>query len=215
MAKDPYNVLGIDKEADQDQIKRAYRRSAKKYHPDTTCPEANSKKFIELKEAYETLSDKAKRRAYDRTLKGESIPIRVSTARARSGRAPGFRRRSRLWGVMEDPFGGFFHDVTPLGRDVSPKGEEIYLEAVLTPEEARQGGVFPVAIPVRLSCPQCSGSSGWDALMCPLCSGTGSVQIEKRFSMRIPPWIQDNTVLRFFVEETGAQVNIVVHVESV
>jgi len=68
MARDYYIVLGISRSADLNRIKQAYRRVAKKYHPDKTHTEQSAKKFREVREAYETLSDEEKRTRHDREL---------------------------------------------------------------------------------------------------------------------------------------------------
>lgn len=79
MSNDYYIILGLSKGADLNQIKRAYRKIAKKYHPDMTPSEAESEKFLEVKEAYETLIDEKKRSEYDQELAKQKIsPHRVT-----------------------------------------------------------------------------------------------------------------------------------------
>ena len=77
MPKDYYVVLGITKGANLNQIKKAYRKTAKQFHPDST-QSTSSKKFREIKEAYETLADEGRRRIYDAELERQRSPLRVS-----------------------------------------------------------------------------------------------------------------------------------------
>ncbi len=217
MPRNHYIVLGIDRGADQKQIKKAYRRIAKKYHPDAGCSEASSKKFIELREAYETLSDEQKRKAYDRELNRKRGPVRISSPPDATRRPTGsFHRPERFFAAVDEFFNGFFTDFEQW-RGLSRPGADIYLEAILTPAEARQGGVFPLTIPVQVACPRCSPAGAWERLFCPLCAGTGQVRTEKQFSLRIPPGVQNGALIQLTIDDRGAgagQVQIVVRIES-
>ena len=72
--KDPYNVLGVPKNADEEQIRKAYRKRARKYHPDVCKEEHAETRFKEISEAYAILSDPGKRRRYDRTGRVDAAP---------------------------------------------------------------------------------------------------------------------------------------------
>jgi DnaJ-class molecular chaperone len=80
MPKDYYIVLGVSRGADLKKIKQAYRREVKKYHPDAYRADESPERFLEIKEAYDTLSDEAKRRDYDRDLEREGSLLRISRA---------------------------------------------------------------------------------------------------------------------------------------
>jgi molecular chaperone DnaJ len=216
MPKNHYIVLGIDRGADQKQIKSAYRRIAKKYHPDMARSEASSKKFIELREAYEILSDAHKRKAYDRELNGKKGSVRISAQPAAIHRSSdGSHASDRLRAVIDDFFGDFFTNFQ-YRRNPTPPDADIYLEAVLTADEARWGGVFPVTLPVVVACPRCAQSTRWEMFLCPLCSGTGQVEIKKQFSLEIPPHVRNGALLQFSLNESGTrgvQVHIVIRIE--
>ena len=94
MSGNYYIVLGIDRGADPNQIKRAYREAIKRYHPDTKEKGTDPDKFMKAREAYEILSDTRRRRAYDATLRQQGVPVRVSDAGQTIGRrAAGWTHR--------------------------------------------------------------------------------------------------------------------------
>jgi DnaJ-class molecular chaperone len=78
MGKNYYIILGVDRGANPGQIKHAYRRIAKQLHPDRLSPSADAGKFMEVKEAYDTLADAEKRRCYDDELRRQGSPVRIS-----------------------------------------------------------------------------------------------------------------------------------------
>ena len=78
MPKDYYIVLGVGRDANLNKIKKAYRRVAKKYHPDIRRSQESAEKFHEIREAYETLGDEAKRRRYDEELTRQGSEIRIT-----------------------------------------------------------------------------------------------------------------------------------------
>ena len=88
--------MGIERGADPTQIKRAYRRAIKRYHPDTIGQDTDPDKFIEARKAYEVLSDIEKRRAYDAKLKQRGIPVRVSDIKET------ISRRTAAWHELRD-----------------------------------------------------------------------------------------------------------------
>ena len=86
MAPDYYIVLGIERGANLSQIKHAYRKAIKRYHPDTIENGIDPNKFMEAQEAYQVLSDSAKRRIYDAGLRQQGIPVQVSKSKDNIGR---------------------------------------------------------------------------------------------------------------------------------
>jgi len=211
-----YLVLGIGRRADREKIKKAYRRVAKQYHPDVTRNRESAKRFLEIKEAYETLSDETKRRQYDAELERERSPLRVINV-------PGIiRARTARLGRMEDLFSTsvdeFLEGFLPGFFDVDRRrigGKDLYLEAILSPEEAAAGGLYPVTIPVWEPCPRCGRSGFADAFFCPLCHGYGRVHSEREFSLNIPPRVRHGTEVRVSLEDIGlhnVSVTVVVYV---
>ncbi|MBN2061057.1 MAG: DnaJ domain-containing protein [Deltaproteobacteria bacterium] len=204
MLKDYYIVLGISRGADVKKIKKAYRTVAKKYHPDVMLPGENREKFLEVKEAYETLVDEDKRRRYDDELSRQSSPFRITDV------PKIIERRSSLFDEIERFFSStadnFFEGFLPGFFDLENgriRGKDLYLEAVLSPREAEEGGLFPITIPVIEPCTRCSKSGMWDNFYCPVCEGYGRVKSERSFSLSIPPHVRNGTEIRLSMEDIG------------
>ncbi|RWS17861.1 protein tumorous imaginal discs: mitochondrial-like isoform X2 [Dinothrombium tinctorium] len=177
--KDYYDILGITKNASQKDIKKAYYQLAKKYHPDTNKgdPEA-AKKFQEVSEAYEVLSDESKRRAYDQF--GTSGPDFGSSTAGSSGFS-GFHSSVDPEELFRKIFGEFgFDRFTNQNFDFAESNfgfgaaQEVILN--LTFKEAARGCTKEVKVNVVDTCPRCSGSKsepGYKPVRCTYCNGTG------------------------------------------
>ena len=183
MAKrDFYEILGVSKTASDDEIKRAYRKLAMKYHPDRNqgdAAKAAEEKFKEAKEAYEMLSDAQKRAAYDQYGHAGVDP----NMRGGPGGAEGF-------GGFGDAFGDIFGDIFGGGRGGARGGRQVYRGADLsyameiTLEEAAAGKDSQIRIPSWDDCETCGGSGakpGTSAKTCSTCHGSGSVQMRQGF----------------------------------
>jgi molecular chaperone DnaJ len=180
MAKrDYYSVLGVPKNAADDEIKKAYRKLAMKYHPDRNQGDnaaAAEAQFKEAKEAYEMLSDAQKRAAYD-----QYGHAGVDPNLGRGGGGEGF-------GGFAEAFGDIFGDVFGGGRRGS--GQQIYRGADLsysmeiTLEDAAAGKKTQIPIPTWIGCEPCGASGakpGTSAKICSTCSGAGAVQMRQGF----------------------------------
>ncbi len=205
MSKDYYFILGVSRGAGLSQIKRAYRRIAKQYHPDLARSPANADKFLEVQEAYDTLADAAKRRSYDSEsgLGGGDAP-RVHAAQAGGpgmGRTP-YRAMEAQAAFVEEFFEGLVPGMHARRRGRTP-GKDLYLEVVLSPRESREGGLFPIAFPVLEPCPRCGGEELIDAFFCPVCRGYGGVTAERQFSLSIPPHIDHGTEVTLPLMDIG------------
>jgi molecular chaperone DnaJ len=183
-----YIVLGIDRGADLSQIKRAYRKAIKRYHPDTIRQGTDPDKFMEAREAYEVLSDTDQRRAHDERLRHQGVPIRVPEVKETIG------RRTAQWHSLRDSasfIDDFFEGIVPgfYHRHTRPSAahKDLYLEVILTPEEAANGGIFPITVPVLEPCATCHQSGWWDHFYCPSCLGHGAVRSTRHFNLTIPP----------------------------
>ncbi|MDZ7832735.1 MAG: DnaJ domain-containing protein [Desulfobacterales bacterium] len=196
MIKDYYIILGLPKAASKDRVKQAYREKAKAHHPDKCDSTENKKKFMEAKEAYDTLSDDAKRAEYDRKIKqkgsGRSIPVDTSRPSGFSGRKPG---RSPLQDTTDSMY--------DWGRGAPKNLQERRLELILSPEEARAGGQFSIAVPISIPCPHCGHGGLLARLFCPACGGAGAVQFEKSLVLEIPPNIKSGTTFRKLAHDNG------------
>lgn len=188
MSKDYYEVLGVGKDASQDEIKRAFRHLAKKHHPDANPGDKDAEaRFKEINEAYEVLSDPAKRSNYDAYGNPNGPFANPGGGGARGAGSDPFGRVFGDFGGF--PFGDLFGNVEDLfggGRrraDTGPRrGEDLELELEITLEEAFKGVERDVRIPRIEQCNRCSGSGaepGTKVVTCPSCHGTGQVKASR------------------------------------
>lgn len=197
MAKDYYLILGVHSDATLDEIKSAYRREAKRCHPDHSGE--GSEPFLDIREAYEVLGDAGRRRAYDDELAREKTRVsrragEVRPEPLRPRRSPveplvPTQRSSRPRDAFLDPplrsfIAEFFRrpwsDLeTPFRSEAGRGIEEIHVEVSLTREQALHGGRIRVWIPVQLWCPACRGRGGSGFFECLHCYGSGTVADER------------------------------------
>lgn len=218
MPKDYYVVLGISKGADLKKIKKAYRTIAKKYHPDVASEKESRERFLEIKEAYDTLRDESKKKIYDRNLEQQEKSFEIRRALdIMRGRASWLDDAESLFSSEADEFfEGFLPGIFETGKGPS-REKDLFFEAVLTPDEAIKGGLYPITVPVLEPCPNCSKSGLWDDLFCPLCDGYGRVRSEREFSLSIPPNVRHGTEIRLSLEDIGLKechLNIVVSISD-
>ncbi len=172
--RDYYEVLGIDKNADETEIKKAFRRLARKYHPDVNPGDKNTEaKFKEINEAYEVLSDPQKRAQYDQFGHAAFGP---------GGGDPGF---GGFGGFGGGDFGGFgdifemFFGGSGQRRRGPAKGADLRYNLDISFEEAASGLEKDINVPRTEICEQCKGSGaapGTAPKTCPKCNGTGQLQ---------------------------------------
>ncbi|MEM8807328.1 MAG: molecular chaperone DnaJ [Cyanobacteria bacterium P01_G01_bin.38] len=173
MARDYYEVLGVSRSADQDELKRAYRRLARKYHPDVNKDPGAEDTFKEINRAYEVLSEPEVRARYDRF--GEAG---VGGAAG----APGFQDFSDMGGfadIFESFFSGFSGGGGQGRRRGPMRGDDLRLDLKLDFTEAVFGGEKEIKISHLESCVTCKGSGakpGTRPRTCSTCSGSGQVR---------------------------------------
>ena len=178
--KDLYNILGVAKTASQDDIKKAFRKLAMKYHPDRNPDnrEEAEAKFKEAKAAYDILSDEQKRATYDRY--GYD---------AVSGNGGGGFGGFGAGGFNADVFGDIFGDIFGGGRNrggtrQQARGHDLAYELDLSLEEAVNGGEKRIRIPTYVRCKTCSGTGATEKSVkrnCPGCGGTGQIRMQQGF----------------------------------
>lgn len=184
--RDYYEVLGVDRSASADEIKRAYRKLAKKYHPDMNPGDKEAEaKFKEVNEAYEILSDDQKKARYDQFGFAGVDPN--YGAGAGGGYGAGFDGDIDLGDIFNSFFGGGFGGSGFGGgsarRSAPQKGQTLRASVRLTFEEAAFGCDKEIDISRIESCPDCRGSGcagGAQPETCPNCRGMGSVQVQQR-----------------------------------
>ena len=174
MAKrDYYEVLGVNRDAAEDEIKKSYRKLAMKYHPDRNPdnPKAEEQ-FKEAKEAYEILTDANKRAAYDQY--------------GHAGVDPSAGAGGAGFGGFADAFGDIFGDIFGGGRGRSNvyRGADLRYNLEITLEEAARGTETKIRIPTMQECETCHGSGakpGTQPTTCTTCGGHGQVRMQQGF----------------------------------
>jgi DnaJ-class molecular chaperone len=183
-----YDILGVARGAPAEEIKRAYRRLARRFHPDMAgCRGADS--FRQVQEAYETLSDECRRRAYDdRLLEARRPPAPVhSPAEWFSDEvAIDFPSVAAIVDRIRRNF---------LGAD--DVGRPIRAEILVSPREAKEGVDIPLDVPIRGTCRFCGGRGETWTERCGMCGGSGEARLSHRVRFSIPPGVADGTRFRF------------------
>lgn len=171
MAKDYYDILGVDKTASEDQIKKAYRKMAMKYHPDKNPDNAEAEsKFKEAAEAYDTLSSKEKKESYDRFGPGGS-PFGQGNPFASGGSGQyghGFNMED-IFSQFGDIFGGQFGGQ----KKRQKRGSDLRIKVSLTIEDILKGTTKKIKYKRQDSCNSCSGKGGTGVKDCIPCGGRG------------------------------------------
>ena len=180
--RDYYEVLGVDKGASEDELKKAYRKLARKYHPDLNKdnPEA-ADKFKEVNEAYEVLSDKDKRAKYDQ-FGFAGVDPSYGGGAAGAGGFGGFDMGD-LGDLFGSFFGGGFGGGRSQRRNAPQRGESIQQNLILSFEEAAFGCEKEISFNCIDTCDDCGGTGaakGTTVETCPNCRGTGSVMQTQR-----------------------------------
>ena len=227
--KNLYEILGITPDANEKEIKSAYRAMARKYHPDLNKgDEIFAKKFKEITAAYEVLNDKDKKKLYD-TFKGYDKPkvnykktqqTTSSTTRAQADKE--YKKAKEQNASFSDVFNnileGLFEDKTKSQssttqnrkkRETKKKqiknGTDITLDITLNYEEALKGTNRTVNIMHTEICPNCQGKMFINESKCPLCGGSGETSIHKKINVKIPKNIKQNAKIRIANEGNRGQ----------
>jgi molecular chaperone DnaJ len=168
---DPYKALGVDKKASDEEIKKAYRKLARQYHPDANHGDKGSEeRFKEIQEAYSILSDPEKRKAYDSgggIFGGGGFDPGAFRTGGGGGGFGGFGD------ILSDLFGGAG------GRGGSPgpeRGRDLETEVHISFAQAMEGAQIPVSVPLSAPCPTCHGTGakpGTQPTICSRCQGRG------------------------------------------
>jgi molecular chaperone DnaJ len=174
--KDYYEVLGVDKNASEAEIKSAFRKLAKKYHPDVSKEENAAELFKEAQEAYAVLSDPDKRQKYDQ--------FGHSAFNTNGGGFSGFEGFDfgNMSDIFEDLFGGMGFSSRGRGRSSNAprKGSDVLYHLTIEFDEAVFGTKKDVQIDVEDNCKKCDGKGGFDSKTCPECHGSGTITSEQR-----------------------------------
>jgi molecular chaperone DnaJ len=198
-----YDVLGVSRSASPAEIRRAYRRLARRCHPDAV-PGADPAAFRSVCEAYALLSDETRRRSYDRQI--EATPARVRPERASFGDeiAIDFPSVSAL---MDRVWSAF--------ADQSERPRPLLAKILLTRGEAKDGVRVPLAVPLRATCPRCGGRGEIWLEVCGRCAGRGECTVRHRVTVSLPPGMTGGERLAFtlrsaWVSATPVELTIAV-----
>ncbi len=178
--RDYYEVLGVARDADENTIKRAYRKLAMKYHPDRNPDDKEAaERFREVTEAYEVLSDQEKRRRYDQ-YGHAGVDDQMQDFWGRGG-----FQDSHAFRDFGDLFGDVFGEMFGFGGSGgSNRGADLRYNLELTLEEAAAGKEVELKIPRHVQCDTCHGSGarpGTNPVPCQTCGGHGQVQVSQGF----------------------------------
>jgi curved DNA-binding protein len=206
--KDYYKILGVERTASHDDIRKAFRSLARKYHPDVAKDKKHAEeKFKEINEAYEVLGDAEKRKKYDDLgadwksgfmphQQGGGEPYQSYSYR---GGSPGEGFEFGGTGFsdfFEQFFGSGFNRRTGGIHTETEKGPDVEGVLMVTLEEALRGGIRVVTLRHNTACAECHGSGTKGRAICPTCQGTGQVTVTQTHKVKIPPGVRDGQRLR-------------------
>ena len=174
--RDYYEVLGVSRDASQADIKSAFRRLAKKYHPDVSKEPDAEEKFKEAQEAYAVLSDEQRRKQYDQF--GHAA---FDNNGGGAGGFGGFDFSDFDFGdIFDNIFGGGFGFSSGRGRTRATRGSDRLMRMRLSFEEAIYGCSKDLTLDVNEECSECDGKGGFHEEICPKCHGSGTITSEQR-----------------------------------
>ncbi len=214
MDKDYYAILGICESASADDIKQAYRKLARKWHPDIAGSTPNVlKTFKNINEAYEILSDNTRKAEYDRARSfykyaqngsnrtNKQEERKTNTFETNMATYPGFKEFSFNWNE-------FIHrkETKKQENPVPVRGEDIYTDVELTVMEAINGTEKIINMLQTSSCPKCCGRKFVNGTKCTHCNGKGEVSNYKKFTVKIPAGIKNGSKIRL-AKEGGIGTN--------
>lgn len=194
-----YTILGVHEQALPEEIKRAYRRLARKYHPDVAggcvAGGSGSSSFREVREAYETLSDEGRRRTYDARLEA-----------SRRVEEPIASHEAWFADEVGIDFPSLAEAIERIRRafvDPEEPPRSLRAEILVSAREASEGVDVPLDVPVRGTCEECGGRGETWAEPCAICGGTGEARHRHRVRVSLPAGVADGTRFRFSVGQSS------------
>lgn len=222
MAKDYYAALGVKKTASEKEIKAAFRKLARKYHPDVNPSDKSAEqRFKEINAAHDVISDPAKREKYDRYGENWEQAEAYEKARQQAGAqygGPGggsqtftfdindlLRRQSGGGGAGGFDAGDIFGSLLRNQRRGPMRGQNVEYATEITLEEAFHGTTRTVSLRTEEACATCGGSGEIAGAVCHNCGGAGAVVHSKRIEVKIPAGARDGTRVRIPREGSAGQ----------
>jgi DnaJ-class molecular chaperone len=222
--KDYYKILGVERTADDTAIKQAYRKLARKYHPDLNKSKGAAERFKEINEAHEVLSDPEKRRRYD-TLGPDWQRYAQAPPGGPGGPFPGGFRVE--FGGDAGDLGGFSEFFRTIFGDLGarqgrvrdedladllsgrrrggrPRGEDVHATIQISLEDAFSGTRRTISLETEEPCATCKGAGHTDGRPCPTCGGRGWQPARRALDVRIPAGVKTGSRVRVTGEGAGA-----------
>lgn len=220
LRKDYYKILGLDRKASQQEVKKAFRRLAREYHPDVNKGRSDvAEKFKDVAEAYEVLGDPERRRQYDQGHIDQSWFTTTSFENIRdiferTAKSQGQAQRKEEPGKGKFSFGDFLNNIvdsvsTGAKEPGSPKEPSAKVKGSKAPpkldleqtllislEEAWNGARKPVTVTIERPCVLCSGSGTVGGQPCRNCQGKGTARQEKRLDVKVPAGVRKGSKIR-------------------
>ena len=209
--KDYYKTLGVSRTASDDEIRKAFRKLAREYHPDVAKDKkVAEEKFKEINEAYEVLSDADKRKKYD-TLgedwkRGAGQAPGGGAGQYRTWRAPGGEEEefefsgtgfSDFFEQIFGSRGGFGRGGSAFGRrEYAERGEDVEADILVTLHEAMNGSVRKINLRRNVRCERCRGTGRIQNRLCPTCEGVGAIAKNETYNVKIPAGVREGQRLR-------------------
>jgi molecular chaperone DnaJ len=184
--RDYYDVLGVSPGAGADEIKRAYRQLARRYHPDISGDERGGA-FLEVSRAYEVLRHPDRRRSYDARLLSSNAADWLADEVAID-----FPSVASVLDRMRSAFFGAACDAA------------LSAEIVVSPQEAFWGALVPLHVPLRCTCHRCGGRGEVWSEWCAACGGVGDVSAVHDMRLRVPAGVREGARFRFSIAPRGA-----------
>jgi DnaJ-class molecular chaperone len=206
--KDLYHVLGVKRGASEKEVRSAYRRLARKHHPDVNPGDkASESKFKEINSAYEVLSDADKRRKYDKYGEKWEYADQIEEmqrqrsanggVRFSSGNGGGFQQFDvNDLGDLGGVFGQFFGRGGGGARTMTRRGSDVQQPVEITLEEAYHGTARMLQLYGSEPCPTCGGAGEIAGATCHTCGGYGEVQTPRRIEVKIPAGVTNGSKVR-------------------
>lgn len=207
MAKSYFAILGISPNASVDEIRSAFRRLAKEYHPDHYA--GSSERFRDIQEAYAVLGNSRRRREYEQSIR--KVPIKTSLRPSTyTGPEPlipekrpvdigdisPVRSFQSFTPSFDEIFDWLWRNFSDLTQPKSARVQNLTLEVTLTPDQARRGGNARVMVPAQAVCPTCRGRGGVGIYECTRCAGEGVISGEIPVSVAFPTGLtKDHAVM--------------------
>ncbi len=193
--RDPYEVLGVPRSAAEAEVKKAYRRLARKHHPDVNPGDGSAqKKFQEIASAWEILKDPARRERFDRTGETDEAPAGAPPWAAQAGRGAGGASGYQWSGDFRDLFSDLFSGRG--GGSPFEADDDAAAELTIPFRDSVLGGTVSFRAHVPRRCARCSGTGRSGRAACPVCHGTGSVPENEKVTVRIPAGVDSGSKIR-------------------